>query len=107
MKKSHEASTTTSSLKAASTNVEFLKVPAAVATTLKASTTVAVSVEALTTVQDTLNAGPNNHVTPKEAKKESKAVKKEISEDTEQVRVPVATQYLYLLYWIPSQCTLL
>ena len=75
MKKSHEASTTTSSLKAAATNVEFPKVPAAVATTLKASTTVAVSVEALTTVQDTLNTGPNNHVTPKE----SKAVRKEIS----------------------------
>ena len=91
MKKYHEASTTTSSLKAASTNVEFPKVPAVVATTLKASITVAVSVEALTTVQDTLNAGPNNPVTPKEANEESKAVKKEISKDTEQVRVPAAT----------------
>ena len=89
MEKSHEASATTmSSLKAASTIVESPKVPAAVATTLKASTTVAVLVKALTTVENTLNAGPNNYVAPKEAKKESKTVKEEnnkISKDTEQV----------------------
>ena len=81
MKKSQAASTTMSSLKAASTVVESHKVPAAVATTLKASITVTVSVETLTTVQSSLNTGPNNHVTPEEAKKETKAVKKENSKD--------------------------
>ena len=80
MKESHAASIT-SSLKAASTIIESHKVPAAVATTLKALTTVTVSVETLTTVQSSLNTGPNNHVTPKEAKKETKAVKKENSKD--------------------------
>ena len=94
MVKSQEASPASShSLEATSTVVESPKVSAAVANSFKASTTVAVSVKALTAAGDTLKVGHTNHLTPKEANEESKAVTKEnkVSGDSGQTRVPAAT----------------